>query len=114
MDKNPVYSDGLADVCENGIWIMKYYFPALSPKFIKFSDIREIEKKPCTLLNGKWRFWGTGDFVTWFPLDWRRPERSLIFFLRLTTQRTIIGFTVENPGAFIDAVQSKGVKIKPP
>lgn len=112
MENNLIYSDELVDVYENGIQFKRYYFPTSKAKFVKFSDILRIEKKQPTLMNGKLRYWGSGDFITWFPLDWKRPERNAIFFLLLSTQKLRIGFTVENTEAFIEAIEPKGIKIE--
>ncbi len=114
MENNLIYFDQLVDVFEDGIRIKKYYFPSGKAKFVKFSEILQIEKERPTLMNGKWRYWGSGDFITWFPLDWHRPKRNFIFFLRLATQNIRIGFTVENTEAFIDAIESKGIKMHNP
>ncbi len=111
MDEQSVYSDSLVEVSQTGIRFRYYYFP-VGTKLVRFTDILCIQKKPSTLLNGKWRLWGTGDFKTWFPRDWRRPQRSCIFLLRLTTQKTLIGFTVENPERFVEVLKSKGLKIE--
>jgi len=109
MDKNTIYSDDLVDVFENGIRLKRYYFPFAQSKFVKFADVVGMETKPPTLMNGRWRCWGTGDLATWFPLDWKRPKRSLIFFLRLSTQKVRIGFTVEHSEPFVEAMRSKGI-----
>ncbi len=112
MENGLIYSDKLVDVDDNGIRIKNYYFPSAKAKFVKFSDILIIEKKQPTLRSGKWRYWGTGNFKTWFPLDWSRPKRDCIFFFRPANQKIRIGFTVENTKAFIDAVKSKSIKIE--
>jgi hypothetical protein len=114
MDNNTIYSDELVDVLDDGIRLKMYYFPSVTAKFVKFSDILKIEKRLPTLMNGKWRYWGSGDFITWFPLDYNRPKRSFIFFLRLATQKIRVGFTVENPEAFIEAINAKGMYIENP
>ncbi|MEZ5333858.1 MAG: hypothetical protein R2741_00730 [Methanolobus sp.] len=114
MEKDLIYSDKLVEVEENGIFLKKYYFPLGTSKFVKFPDILKMEKRPATFSNGQWRIWGTGDFMTWFPLDWHRPDRELIFLIQLSTQKTRIGFTVEESKAFIEAVESKGIKIENP
>lgn len=79
MDKQLSYSDSLVEVSEAGIQFRTYYFPT-GAKFVKFSDILRFEKRPLTLRNGKYRFWGTGDFRAWFPMDLSRSRRSCIFF----------------------------------
>jgi len=110
MKQNTIYSDGLVNVYENGIRFRHYYFP-FGSKFVEFSDIISLEKKSPTFLNGKWRIWGTGNFMAWFPLDWNRPRRNSILSLRLASQRTRIGFTVENTERFIEVMKSKGIRI---
>ncbi len=111
MENNPIYSDKLVDVCDGGLRIKKYYFPSGQAKFVKYSEVFAIERKPSTLKHGKWRCWGTGDFKTWFSLDWGRPQRESLFFIRFATQRMSIGFSVENTKAFTEAMESKGMTI---
>jgi len=110
VKENTIYSDSLVKVYENGIRLQNYYFP-FGSKFVEFSDILGLDKKSATLLNGKWRIWGTSDFMSWFPLDWNRPRRDWILFLRLASQRMRIGFTVEDTERFIEIMKSKGVRI---
>ena len=105
-----IYSDSLMEVSESGVRFRNYYFP-MGSKSVPFADIISIESKPTTLLNGKWRLWGTGDFMTWFPRDWKRHQRSSIFFLRLASQKIRIDFTVENAEQFIRVIESKGMKV---
>ena len=112
MENDLIYSDKLVDVDDEGIRLKKYYFPIGMTKFVKFRNVLKMEEKQSTLANGKWRYWGTGDFVTWFPLDWHRSGRDVIFFIQLSTQSTRIGFTVEDSMAFIEAVESKGIRIE--
>jgi len=111
MDEQSAYSDRLVEVSQTGIHFRHYYFP-LGTKFVRFSDILRLERRPPTLRNGKWRLWGTGDCKTWFPKDWKRPQRSCIFLLHLSTQKIRIGFTVENPEKFMEAIRSKGLRIE--
>ncbi len=107
MKRNTIYSDNLVKVYENGIRFRNYYFP-FGSKFVEFSDILGFEKKSPAFLNGKWRIWGTSNFMVWFPLDWNRPRRNSIFLIRLVSQRIRIGFTVENTERFIEIMESKG------
>jgi len=109
MKQKTIYSDKLVNVFENGIQFKNYYFPFVS-KFVKFSEILNLERKSPTLLSGKWRIWGTSNFTVWFPLDWKRSQRASIFFLRLASQKIRIGFTVENPERFLEVMESKGIR----
>ncbi len=113
MKQNSIYSDNLVEVYENGIRFQNYYFP-FGFKFVEFSDILSLDKESPTFSNGKWRIWGTTSFVFWFPLDWKRPWRNSIFFLRLSSQRVRIGFTVESTERFIEVMKSKGIGPKKP
>ena len=61
-----IYSDSLIEVSEIGVRFRNYYFP-MGSKSVPFADIISVESKPTKLLNGKWRLWWTGDFMTWFP-----------------------------------------------
>ena len=110
MKQTTIYTDNLVKVYDNGILFRNYYFP-FGSKFVKFSNILSIVKKSPTLTNGKWRIWGTSSFLFWFPLDWKRPKKNSIFFLRLSSQRIRIGFTVENTEQFIEVMKSKRINI---
>ncbi|WP_292466182.1 hypothetical protein [Methanolobus sp.] len=112
MENYLIYSDKLLDVDDKGIRIKNYYFPLGQAKFVKFQDIFKMEKRQPTLTTGKWRIWGSSNLITWFPLDWSRPKREFIFFIQMATQSTRIGFTVEDSKAFIEAIDSKGIRIE--
>ncbi len=84
MRPNTIYSDSLVKVYETNILFQNYYFP-FGSKVVEFSDILGFEKKSPTILNGKWRIWGTGNFIVWYPLDWKRPRRNSIFRIRLAS-----------------------------
>ena len=91
-----IYQDNLVSISEDEIVFEHYYFPSGKSKIVRLSDIKSIEVKPSTLLNGKWRIHGTGNFKIWFPRDTQRPKRDKIFFAKLRSQRIEIGFTVED------------------
>ena len=89
-----LYSDTLVEITENSICFKDYYFP-VGPKRVPFTDITDILVVKPTWLNGRYRLQGTGNFQTWFPLDWHRPSRPEIFFASLRGTSRRIGFTVE-------------------
>jgi hypothetical protein len=91
----PVYSDNLIDITDEEIVFKHYYFPFGKSKTVALADIERITVERAALLSGKWRLWGTGDFTTWFPMDFKRPTRDRIFFAALRSQRVGIGFTAE-------------------
>ncbi|HDL18131.1 MAG TPA: hypothetical protein ENH29_03670 [Bacteroidetes bacterium] len=110
MKGSIIYSDRLVEVYDKGILFRNYYFPFVS-KFVTFPDILRLYKKASTLANGKWRIWGSTNFMYWYPLDWRRPRRTAIYFLNLASQKVRIGFTVEHPEQFSEVMKSKGIEI---
>lgn len=79
--KNPIiYQDGFIEISKDSLILKKYYYPSLKAKEIKLSNIEKIEVKEPSIWTGKWRFHGTGNFKTWFPLDVERNKRDKIFF----------------------------------
>ncbi len=96
MKEEILYKDNLVEIRDDSIRPKNYYFP-FGSKNILFKDIEKIEIKEPTLINGKWRIWGTGNFLCWYPLDFSRPSRKEIFFITYNNQRIRSGFTVVNP-----------------
>ncbi len=90
-----IYSDKLIELTDKNLLFRHYYFP-LGDKTIELKNIKRIEILKPTLMSGKWRIHGTGDFTTWFPWDAGRPNRDMIFRLTLHKGWLRIGFTVEN------------------
>ncbi len=103
-----VYSDKLVEVTDESILFRHYYFP-FGSKRVNLSEIDHIVEKPPSLLNGKWRIHGTGDFKTWFPCDWKRPWRDKIFFISFPNKRKRIGFTVEDSETVKKLFKDKGL-----
>ena len=91
-----LYSDKLIEIRENATIFRNYYFPTLSNKTVMFHEIEKIILNKPSLKNGKFRYWGTGDFIHWFPLDNQRNKREVIYILFRQKKRIRIGFTVEN------------------
>ena len=113
-----LYSDNLIDITDEGITFRKYdWMFHYRPRLVPFSDIAQIETRRPSLWTGKWRLFGSGDFQTWFPLDWRRPSRDKIFLalLRNSPRRIFfsreksIGFTVEDSTRVEDILKGKGL-----
>jgi hypothetical protein len=107
MAKPAIYADRLVEVYADGFKLKNYYLPFGNAKQVLFSQISKLEKKPVTLVNGSWRLGGTGDFQTWFTTDWRRPQRTALFFLTLNSQRVKIVFTVEDAELFLAALKGR-------
>ena len=108
MSPHTIYADRLVEITDEGICFRLYYFP-FGSKTVPFSDIECIRASKATLATGKRRIWGTGDFVTWFPCDVRRPSRDTIFHVMLKGQENWIGFTVEDSKTVTEILRSRGV-----
>ena len=103
------YTDSLVDITEDAISFKNYYYPSSNTKVLSFSDVSNVRVAKPTLGNGKWRLWGTGNIVTWFPKDFERPSRSDIFFVKPQGAWITIGFTVENAAAVKEILSRKGL-----
>jgi hypothetical protein len=90
-----IYSDKLILITRDTITFHNYYFPC-GDKTVLLADIKSIETLKPTVLNGKYRYWGSGGFGGWMPLDWQRSSRDKIFLLRYKNKGFQIGFTAEN------------------
>ena len=97
-----LYKDKLIKITDGVVVFRHYYFP-FGDKQVPFERIENIQARPPGLANGRWRMWGTGNLRTWFPLDLKRPSRSVIFFVSLRDSKRRIGFTAEDAGS-VEAV----------
>ena len=109
MKTDLIYQDKLVEISNDSILLKNYYFPSQKPKEVEFSSIDNVEAKEPSMRTGKWRFQGTGDFHTWFPLDNMRNTRDKIFFIKLKDKWVQIGFTVENSEAVKKIFREKGL-----
>jgi hypothetical protein len=96
MTTKTIYHDNLVEISNDSILLKNYYSPSLKSKEVLFTSIKKIKVKLPTIWTGKWRFHGTDDFHTWFPLDTQRNKRDKIFFILLKGKWLQIGFTVED------------------
>ena len=100
-----LYSDKLIEVCNDSILIRKYYFP-FGSKRVSLADIESVTAYNPTLLSGAYRYWGTGDFRTWYPPD-NRSKRDKIFIMKLRKKWWQIGFTVEDSQTVLNVLMNK-------
>ncbi len=106
MNNDILYSDKLVEIDSESILFRKYYFPTFS-KSVKFNEIEKIIIEEPTLRNGKFRYWGTGDFLNWFPSDFKRSKRDAIYTLFRKNKKIRIGFTVENSEKVTELLKEK-------
>ncbi|HEY7946852.1 MAG TPA: hypothetical protein VID75_04200 [Acidimicrobiales bacterium] len=74
-DETPLYDDGRILCDDEGVTIRWYYL--WGKKRIPFRSIRSVKMFPLPPVRGKWRIWGSGDFVHWYNLDGNRPKKEM-------------------------------------
>jgi hypothetical protein len=106
-----VYSDGLIKLSENEI-AFKHFGLLGGEKILPLDWIKEIRRLKPTVRTGKYRFHGSSGITTWFPLDFARDRRSVIFEITFNRKWNSIwkriGFTVENEAAVMDWLRRFG------
>jgi hypothetical protein len=86
----------LIKIIDSSITLYNYYFPLSKKLTIPFSDKEKIVTKTPTLFTGKFRYWGSGNFITWFPRNFKRNSRDKIFIVYRKNKKIKIGFTVKD------------------
>ena len=75
MNSSPhLYDDGRIICYDEGLTI-RWYYP-WGGKRIPFRAIRSATTFSLSRMRGKWRLWGSGDFVHWYNLDGNRPKKG--------------------------------------
>lgn len=74
MNGATLYDDGRIACDDEGITIRWYYL--WGAKRIPFRAIRSSKTFALKPVRGKWRLWGSGDFVHWYNLDGRRRKKE--------------------------------------
>lgn len=69
-----LYDDGRIACDDEGVTIRWYYL--WGHKRIPFRAIRSARTFPLGPMRGRWRLWGSGDFVHWYNLDGSRPKKT--------------------------------------
>jgi hypothetical protein len=62
--------------CDDDGLIIRWYYP-WGEKQIPYRSITAVNRLQLGPLRGKWRIWGSGDFVHWWNLDGRRPKKDV-------------------------------------
>jgi hypothetical protein len=70
-----LYDDGGIACDDTNLIIRRYY--VWGAKTLPYRSIRSVTPRALTRLRGKWRIWGSGDFVHWWNLDRRRPQKDV-------------------------------------
>lgn len=92
-----LYDDGRI-ACDDSGLVLRRYYPWGSAKRIRYEAIRSLKRRPLGGFTGRWRIWGSGDFVHWWNLDPSRSAKSEA--LELDVGRRIIPtISPDDPGA---------------
>lgn len=110
MDSGLLYSDDLIELFEDAIVLRNYYFP-FGSKRVDFPGIDQVLLVRCTFWTGKYRFYGTGDFQTWFAPDRGRASRDWIFILYPKHGWWRMGFTVKDSAAVERILREAGLNV---
>lgn len=77
----PIFQDKKLEIYRNFLIIKDYYAPKLDKK-LRISDIEDVWVENLTVLGGKYRLWGTGTFLRWFPFHAERSDRDKALVVR--------------------------------
>ncbi|MEN6385597.1 MAG: hypothetical protein ABFD79_10410 [Phycisphaerales bacterium] len=99
------YTDKLVAIDDEGITLKKYYHPFCNSKRVKYSDIKTIKALP----GGCARLWGSGDFQTWFGLDWGRMKRKMTFIIEIKNSWFRSGFTCKDSDTVYKILKAKNL-----
>ncbi len=106
-----LYSDHLVTITEDAITFHHYTFPAFTgDRRVPIADIDHIDVRKTAIGTGKWRIAGSGDFATWYPMDWDRPSRDRTFLAVLKKRWGMnIGFSVEHSAEVTGILRAMGL-----
>lgn len=74
MTTSSLYDDGRVKCDDDGL-VVRWYYP-WGTKRIPYRSIRGCTTFELSPVRGKWRIWGSGDFVHWYNLDPGRPNKQ--------------------------------------
>ena len=103
-----LYEDGLITITGDAITFRNYSL-LLKPRTVALADIDHIDVKASSITTGKYRMWGSGNFIMWFPLDSARSSRDRIFHAFLKIRGMSVGFTVERSAEVAAILRSRGL-----
>jgi hypothetical protein len=96
MAEDLLYDDGRVACDAEGLVIRWYYL--WGSKRIPYRSIRSISTFELSPVRGRWRIWGSGDFLHWYNLDPNRPNKKVGIELH-RAGRVIPTITPDDPEA---------------
>lgn len=76
-----LYDDGKVVLDDDGITLLRYYFPLATPKRILYPQIRKAEVRDMGWLTGRGRGWGSAHPGFWLPFDGERFRKKDLIVL---------------------------------
>lgn len=98
-NEDMLYDDGRITCDDSDLIIQGYYL--WGAKKIPYTAIRSLQRRELTgrgLLSGRWRIWGSGDFVHWWNFDPTRPRKKIAIEIN-AGRRVIPTITPDDPDA---------------
>jgi len=93
-----LYDDGRI-ACDNETVVIRWYY-LWGRKTIPYTSIRSVTERPLASTLGKWRLWGSGDFVHWYNLDGGRPKKETAIEIDVGG-RVLPTITPDDPAAVV-------------
>ena len=95
------YDDGLVQLDRHALTLRRYHFPSGTAKIIPLQSIQGYHVEPLGMWVQRFRLWGTSDLRRWLPLDARRPMRSTLVTLDVSSTWPSPAFTPADPEEFL-------------
>jgi len=104
------YDDGRVACTDDALVIRWYYFP-FGDKRIPYANIQQVRRTELTGMSGRYRLWGSGDFVHWANLDPDRPSKGVAFVISTSGRHMRPVITPNDPDAVAAELVSHGVTV---
>jgi hypothetical protein len=104
------YDDGRVACTEEALVIRTYYFPP-HDKRIPYGKIEQVRQEPMTGMSGRYRLWGSGDFIHWCNYDPARPRKTVKFIIQLTGRTIQPVITPDHPDKVAAELAAHGVNV---
>ncbi|MBK7230667.1 MAG: hypothetical protein IPH97_17765 [Ignavibacteriales bacterium] len=75
-----LYIDRLVRISETSITFFNYYYPSSKSLTVPFHNVKKVVSLIPTLLNGKYRLWGTSSFLPGFQKILREARETRYLF----------------------------------
>lgn len=95
---------------DDALVIRSYYFPSRD-KRIPYAKIGQVRRAELAGMSGRYRLWGSGDFVHWYNWDPDRPKKSVALIISITGRSVQPVITPDDPDAVAAELASHGVTV---